>query len=62
MTWYNDPKNIKLVRNESYFFVDKYQKDTCFFHEDAYYYYDIDVDRILLFQKVTINILLDVKI
>ena len=46
-----DPKNIKLVRNESYFFVDKYQKDTCFFHEDAYYYYDIDVDRILLFKK-----------
>ena len=51
MTWYNDPKNIKLVRNESYFFVDKYQKDTCFFDEDAYYYYDIDVDRILLFKK-----------
>ena len=25
-----DPKNIKLVRNESYFLVDKYKKDTCF--------------------------------
>ena len=46
-----DPKNIKLVRNESYFFVEKYKKDTCFFDEDAYYYYDIDVDRILLFKK-----------
>ena len=47
-----DPKNIRLyVRNKSYFIVDQYQKDMCFYDEDAYYYYDIDVDRILLFKK-----------
>ena len=47
-----DPKNMKLyVRNESYFIVDQYQKDTCFYDEDAYYHYDIDIDRILLHQK-----------
>ena len=32
-----DPKNIKLyVMNKSYFIVDQYQKDTCFYDEDAY--------------------------
>ena len=32
-----DPKNIKLyIRNKSYFIVDQYQKDTCFYDEDAY--------------------------
>ena len=36
------------VRNKSYFIVDQYQKDTCFYDEDAYYHYHIDVDRILL--------------
>ena len=44
-----DTKNVKVyVRNESYFFADQYQKDTCFYDEDAYYHYDIAVDRILL--------------
>ena len=47
-----DPKNMKLyVRNESYFIVDQYQKDTCFCDKDAYYHYDIDYDRILLHKK-----------
>ena len=48
-----NPKNIRLyVRNKSHFIVDKYQKGTCFYDEDAYYYYyDIDVDRISLFKK-----------
>ena len=36
------------VKNKSYFIVDQCQKDTCFYAEDAYYHYDIDVDRILL--------------
>ena len=48
------------VRNKSYFIVDQYQKDTCFYDEDAYYHYDIDVDRILLHKKATINISLDI--
>ena len=47
-----DPKNMKLyVGNESNFIVDQYQKNTCFYAEDAYYYYDIDVDRILLHKE-----------
>ena len=47
-----DPKNIKLYRgNASYFIIDQYQKDACFYYEDAYYYYDIDLDRILLYKK-----------
>ena len=46
-----DSKNIRLyVRNKSYFIVDQYQKDTCFYDEDPYYY-DIDVDRILFKQS-----------
>ena len=39
------------VGNESYFIVDQYQKDTCSYAEDAYYYFHIDVDRILLHKK-----------
>ena len=39
------------VGNELYFIVDQYQKDTCFYAEDAYYHFDIDVDRILLHKK-----------
>ena len=46
------PKNLKFyVSNESYFIVDQYKKDTCFYDEDTYYYYDIDVDRISLYKK-----------
>ena len=46
-----DSKNIRLyVRNKSYFVVDQYQKDTCFYDEDPNYY-DIDVDRILFKQS-----------
>ena len=46
-------KNLKFfVSNESYFIVGQYQKDTCFYDED------IDVDRISLYKKVTMNILL----
>ena len=47
-----DRKNMKLyVRNKLYFIVDQYQKDTCFYEEDAYYHYDIGVDRILLHKR-----------
>ena len=35
----------------SYFIVDKCQKDTSFDYEDAYYHYDIDIDRISLYKK-----------
>ena len=41
----------KINRNKSYFIVDQYQKDTCFYVEDAYYHYDIDVDIISLFKQ-----------
>ena len=61
-----DPKNIELYKGSgSYFIEDQYQKDnsfdckynnfackdTIFDYEDAYYCYDIDVDRILLFKS-----------
>ena len=46
------PKNLKFyVSNESYFIVDQYKKDTCFYDKDTYYYYDTDVDRISLYKK-----------
>ena len=55
MSCYNikiNSKNIKLCEyNESYFIKDQYQKDAYFDYEDAYYYYDIGVDKILLFKK-----------
>ena len=45
-------KNIRLHEGSgSYFILDQYQKDTNFDYEDAYYHYDIDVDRILLRRK-----------
>ena len=43
--------DLKINRNKSYFIVDQYQKDTCFYVEDAYYHYDIDVDIISLFKQ-----------
>ena len=45
-------KNIKFCEyNESHFIKEQYQKDAYFDYEDAYYYYDIGVDKILLFKK-----------
>ena len=47
-----NPKNLKFyVSNESYFIIDQYKKDTCFYDEDTYYYYDIDIDKISLYKK-----------
>ena len=50
------------VGNESYFIVDQYQKDTCFYAGDAHYQFDIDVGRILLRKKTTMNTLSDIDI
>ena len=47
-----DSENIRLHEGSgSYFILDQYLKDTNFDYEDAYYHYDIDVDRILLRRK-----------
>ena len=57
-----DPKNMNLyVGNKSYFIIDQYQKDTCLYAEDAYYHFDIDVDRMLLHKKIN-NEYLDIDI
>ena len=44
----------------SYYIVDLYFYDRFFGYEDSYKYYDIDVDKILLYKKVIINMLLDI--
>ena len=54
-----DPENSKLRGgNGLYFIEEQYQKnnnfdckDTIFDQEDAYYHYDIDVYRIVLFKQ-----------
>ena len=46
------PNNISLhKRNGLYFIKDQYRKDTFFEYEDAYNYYDIDVDKTVLFKQ-----------
>ena len=56
-------ENIMFFKNqdESYTMVDLYLHNRFFGYKDSYNYYDIDVDNILLFQKVAINILLDIR-
>ena len=55
-----DPNNIRLHKcNGTYFIKNQYKKDTFFEYEDAYNYYDIHVDKIVLFKM---NILLDIMI
>ena len=48
-----DQENIMLLKNDgkSYTMVDLYLNDRFFGYKDSYNYYDIDVDKILLFQK-----------
>ena len=48
-----DQENIMLLKNDgkSYTMVDLYLNDKFFGYKDSYNYYDIDVDKILLFQK-----------
>ena len=47
-----NPKNVKLYNcNGECYIKDLYRKDTYFDYEDAYNYYDIDVNEILLFKQ-----------
>ena len=60
-----DQENIIFFENddESYTMVDIYLNDRFLGHKDSYNYYDIDLDKILLFQKkVIMGILLDIMI
>ena len=54
MSLYNikiDSKNSVLYKGSgSYFVVDQYRRDTNSDYEDAYYHYDIDIDKIPLFK------------
>ena len=57
-----DQENIMFFKidDKSYTMVDLYLNNNIFFgYKDSYNYYDIDVDKILLFKKVMVNILLD---
>ena len=48
-----NPKNLKLYNcNGEYYIKDQYRKDTYFDYEDAYNYYDIDVDKTLLIKQI----------
>ena len=58
-----DQENIMFFKidDKSYTMVDLYLYNNIFFgYKDSYNYYDIDVDKILLFKKVIMNILLDI--
>ena len=47
--------------NKSYTMVDQYINSNRYLgYIDSYNYYDIDVDKILLFKKVIMSILLDI--
>ena len=54
--------NIMLFENDdkSYTIIDLYLNSRFLGYKDSYNYYDIDVDKILLFKKVIMNILLDI--
>ena len=53
-------ENIMFFENDdkSYTVVDLYLNDRILGYKDSYNYYDIDVNKILLFKKVIMNILL----
>ena len=48
-----DQENIMFMGNQdnSYTMVDLYQNNRVLGYKDSYNYYDIDVDKILLFKK-----------
>ena len=47
-----DPNNIKLYKRIGLYFIkDQYLKDTCFEYEDAYNCYNIDVNKLRLFEQ-----------
>ena len=58
-----DQENITFFENDdkSYTAVDLYLNDRILGYKDSYNYYDIDVNKILLFKKMIMNILLDIK-
>ena len=57
-----DQNNITSFESndKSYIMVDLYLNNRFLGYKDSYNYYDIDVDKILLFKKVIMNILLDI--
>ena len=54
--------NIMFFENndKSYTMVNQYINNIYLKYIDSYNYYDIDVDKISLFKKVIMNILLDI--
>ena len=59
-----DQENISFYQDYegSYEMFDQYLYNRYNWYKDSYNYYDIDVDRILLYKKVTMNILLDIML
>ena len=57
-------ENIMFFENDdkSYIMVDQYMNNRYLKYIDSYNYYDIGVDKILLLNKVILNILLDITI
>ena len=57
-----DQRKIIFFENndKSYTMVDLYINNRLLGYKDSYNYYDIDVDKILLFKKVIMNVLLDI--
>ena len=59
------PKNISFIEQDdkSYLLIDHYfLVSKWYFYEDTYNYYDIDVNNILPYKKVIMNMLLDILI
>ena len=57
-----DQKNIMFFENDdkSYTIIDLFLNSRFLGYKESYNYYDIVVDKILLFKKVIMNILLDI--
>ena len=57
-----DQENITFFKNqnESYTMIDLYLYERFFEDIDSYNYYGIDFDKVLLFKKVMVDILLDI--
>ena len=57
-----DQENIMFFKNqnESYIMIDLYLYERFFEDIDSYNYYGIDFDKVLLFKKVMVDILLDI--
>ena len=57
-----NPENIRLSKNNdgSYLITDMYLDNNRFYgYKDSYNYDDIDVDKIIVYKKVAMNVLLD---